>query len=185
MQDGQGNCNLVRTDAAAALADWLATDPTGSADPDYLIIGDLNSYDEEDPIGKLQSAGFTDMVKQFGGEKAYSYLFDAAVGYLDHALASPVLTQQITDTSVWAINADEPDILDYDTSFKKDAQDALYAPDAFRSSDHDPVIVGLNLYIVPRDKNQCKKDGWKDLRRNDGSEFRNQGLCIRYVNNGK
>jgi hypothetical protein len=96
-----------------------------------------------------------------------------------------VLTQQITDTSVWAINADEPDILDYDTSFKKDAQVALYAPDAFRSSDHDPVIVGLNLYIVPRDKNQCKKDGWKDLRRNDGSEFRNQGLCIRYVNNGK
>jgi predicted extracellular nuclease len=185
MQDGQGNCNLVRTDAAAALADWLATDPTGSDDPDYLIIGDLNSYDEEDPIVKLQSAGFADMVKQFGGEKAYSYLFDAAVGYLDHALASPVLTQQITDTSVWAINADEPDILDYDTSFKKDAQVALYAPDAFRSSDHDPVIVGLNLYIVPRDKNQCKKDGWKDLRRNDGSEFRNQGLCIRYVNNGK
>jgi len=185
MQDGQGNCNLVRTDAAEALADWLATDPTNSADPDYLIIGDLNSYDEEDPIVKLQSAGFVDMVKQYGGEKAYSYLYDSAVGYLDHALASSVLAQQITDTVVWAINADEPDILDYDTNYKKDAQDALYEPNAFRSSDHDPVIVGLNLYLVPRDKNQCKKDGWKDLRRNDGSQFRNQGLCIRYVNTGK
>src|SRR5690606_17343905 len=25
----QGNCNIVRTNAANALADWLATDPTG------------------------------------------------------------------------------------------------------------------------------------------------------------
>ncbi len=40
--DGQGNCNLTRTDAAKALVDWLATDPTGSGDPDFLILGDLN-----------------------------------------------------------------------------------------------------------------------------------------------
>lgn len=185
MNDGQGNCNGVRTDAAEALADWVATDPTNSADPDYLIIGDLNSYDEEDPIVKLQSSGFVDMVKQFGGEKAYSYVFDGQVGYLDYALASSVLAQQVSATSVWQINADEPDILDYDTSFKKDAQDALYAADAFRSSDHDPVIVGLDLYVVPRDKNQCKKGGWKNLYRNDGSEFRNQGKCVSYVNTGK
>jgi hypothetical protein len=30
-------------------------------------------------------------------------------------------------------------------SFKLPAQDALYAPDAYRSSDHDPVIIGLDL----------------------------------------
>ncbi|AEP28330.1 ExeM/NucH family extracellular endonuclease [Brumicola nitratireducens] len=185
VQDGQGNCNLVRTDAAKALADWLATDPTGSDDPDYLIIGDLNSYDKEDPIVALQASGFVDMVKQFGGEKAYSYVFDSQVGYLDYALATSVLAQQVTAVSIWSINADEPDILDYDTSFKATAQDALFAPDAYRSSDHDPVIVGLDLYIVPRDKNQCKKDGWKDLRRNDGSMFRNQGRCVSYVNTGK
>ena len=47
--------------------------------------------------------------------------------------------------TVWHINADEPDLIDYDTSFKQDAQDAIYAPDAYRSSDHDPVIVGLNV----------------------------------------
>ncbi|MCC6416609.1 MAG: ExeM/NucH family extracellular endonuclease, partial [Opitutaceae bacterium] len=47
--DGQGNCNRVRTRAAEALVAWLATDPTGAADPDYLIIGDLNSYAIEDP----------------------------------------------------------------------------------------------------------------------------------------
>lgn len=184
-QDGQGNCNTVRTKAAKALADWLATDPTKSDDPDYLIIGDLNSYNQEDPVVALTSLGYVDMLKKFAGKKTYSYLFDSEVGYLDHALASPILAQQVSATSVWHINADEPDILDYDTSFKKAAQDALYAPDAYRSSDHDPIIVGLDLYVVPRNKKQCKKGGWEELRRNDGSIFSNKALCIRYVNTGK
>jgi hypothetical protein len=43
----------------------------------------------------------------------------------------------------WHINADEPDVLDYDTSFKPAAQDALYEPNEFRSADHDAVVVGL------------------------------------------
>ena len=51
--DGAGNCNLTRTLAAQALVDWLATDPTGSGDPDFLIIGDLNAYDKEDPIDAI------------------------------------------------------------------------------------------------------------------------------------
>ncbi|MEW9798389.1 ExeM/NucH family extracellular endonuclease [Alteromonas sp. CYL-A6] len=185
MLDGQGNCNGVRTDAALALAEWLASDPTGSGDPDVLVIGDLNSYDKEDPIAALTDAGMTDMVAAFGGEFAYSYVFDGQIGYLDHALATSVLSGQVAGTDVWHINADEPDILDYDTSFKKAAQDALYAPDAFRSSDHDPVIISLNLNVVPEDKAQCKKGGWQSLFRHDGSTFKNQGLCIRYVNTGK
>ncbi len=35
------------------------------------------------------------------------------------------------------------------------------------------------------DKNSCKKDGWKDLERTDGSSFKNQGDCIQYLNTGK
>ena len=65
--DGQGNCNGTRTQAAAALADFLASDPTGSGDPDVLIIGDLNAYDEEDPIDTLKAAGYTDLNEVFGG----------------------------------------------------------------------------------------------------------------------
>ena len=141
----QGNCNGTRTAAAAALVDWLATDPTGSGDLDALIIGDLNSYDKEDPIEAIRATGYTDLVHQFQGEFAYSYLFDGQLGYLDTALTSPTLTSQVTGTTVWHINADEPDLIDYDMSFKSDAQDALFAPDPYRSSDHDPVIVGLDL----------------------------------------
>ena len=51
----------------------------------------------------------------------------------------------MTGTTIWHINADEPDLIDYDMSFKQPAQDALFAPDPFRSSDHDPVIVGLQV----------------------------------------
>ena len=143
--DGAGNCNLTRKAAAQALVDWLAGDPTGSGDPDFLIIGDLNSYDKEDPIDVLNTAGFQDLVFQYLGEGAYSYVFDGQTGYLDYQLAGESLQPQVTGATVWHINADEPDLIDYDTSFKQPAQDAIYAPDAYRSSDHDPVVVGLGL----------------------------------------
>jgi hypothetical protein len=141
----QGNCNVTRALSAQVLIDWLATDPTGSGDSDFLIIGDLNSYDKEDPIDVLTAGGFTDLLLHFEGEEAYSYLFDGQLGYLDYALANQSLLGQVTGTEVWHINADEPDIIDYDTTFKLAAQDALYAPDPYRSSDHDAVVVGLSL----------------------------------------
>jgi predicted extracellular nuclease len=55
--DGQGNCNLTRRAAADAEQRWLATDPTGSADPDVLLIGDFNAYAREDPITVLTASG--------------------------------------------------------------------------------------------------------------------------------
>ena len=144
--DGAGNCNLTRAEAAAALVDWIASDPTGSGDADALIIGDLNSYDKEDPIVVLTDGGYTDLSAMFNGESAYSYVFDGQIGYLDYALANPSLFAQVTGATEWHINADESDLIDYDTSFKQPAQDAIYAPDAYRSSDHDPVIVGFELH---------------------------------------
>ncbi|MGD8840206.1 MAG: ExeM/NucH family extracellular endonuclease [Gammaproteobacteria bacterium] len=143
--DGQGNCNLTRKAALEAEVAWLATDPTGSGDPDVLIIGDLNAYAKEDPIDVLTAAGYTDLQADRIGPSAYTYLFDGQLGYFDYALANAALDDQVTGITEWHINADEPDILDYDTSFKQNAQDAIYAPDAYRSSDHDPVIIGLDL----------------------------------------
>lgn len=144
--DGQGNCNLTRTQAAAALVDWLATDPTGSGDPDYLIIGDLNAYAQEDPVTTLKNAGYTNLIDYFVGAAAYSYVFNGQWGYLDHALASPTLLNQVTGAADYHINADEPGTLDYNTNFKSAGQLAsLYAADEYRTSDHDPVVIGLGL----------------------------------------
>ena len=142
MGDGQGNCNLTRKNAAIALTNWLATDPTGSGDPDFFIIGDLNSYAMEDPIIAIEDAGYTNLVKAFGGTWAYSYIFDGQAGYLDHALASPSAFSQVSGATMWHINTDEPSIIDYNVEFKSED---LYTPTPYRSSDHDPVIVGLNL----------------------------------------
>ena len=37
-------------------------------------------------------------------------------------------------------------MLDYNTDFKPAPQiQSLFEPDAFRSSDHDPVLIGLDL----------------------------------------
>jgi len=151
--DGAGNCNLTRKAAAQALVDWLDSDPTGSGDLDVMIIGDLNSYDKEDPIDAILAGpddtpgtfdDYVDMTFRFEGEYAYSYVFDGQIGYLDFAMTA-TLADQVTGTTTWHVNADEPDLIDYDMSFKLPAQDALYAPDFYRYSDHDPVIIGLNL----------------------------------------
>jgi predicted extracellular nuclease len=156
--DGQGNCNLTRLAAARAQVDWLATDPTGSGDPDFLIMGDLNSYDMEDPIDAVIAGpddvlgtpdDYTDLVKAFGGDTEYTFVFDGQTGYLDHGISNGALTPQVSGATVWHINADEPDLLDYDTTFKSPEQDALFEENAFRSSDHDPVIVGLDLNVAP------------------------------------
>ena len=159
LRDGQGNCNGTRTAAAEALARYLATDPTASGDPDILIVGDLNAYAREDPIGALQAAGYTDLIRRFVGADAYGYLFDGQLGYLDHALASPSLLRQVTGVTGWRINADEPPLFDYNDDVhdagerefeRKSAALPIYEANAFRSSDHDPVIVGLQLEKGPK-----------------------------------
>lgn len=143
--DGQGFWNAVRTDAAIALTNWLATDPTNSNDADFLILGDLNAYAQEDPITAIESAGYTDLVDQFVGEDAYSFVFDGQFGSLDYALANSSLTPQVTGVTEWHVNADEPDALDYNLDFGRNPS-IFDGEDPFRNSDHDPIIVGLDLY---------------------------------------
>ena len=159
LNDGQANCNLTRTSAATALANYLATDPTGSGDPDFLIIGDLNAYAMEDPITALTNAGYTDLINLFQGSSAYSFVFDGQLGYLDHALANGALLPQVTGVTEWHINADEVNVFDYnddirdipgEASFERETSiGPLYAPDPLRSSDHDPLLVGLGLDSIP------------------------------------
>ncbi|MEO6412814.1 MAG: Ig-like domain-containing protein, partial [Pedococcus sp.] len=144
--DGQGNCNQVRLNAVHELTQWLAGNPTATGDSDVLLVGDYNSYAMEDPIRALEDAGFVHLVKSRLGADAYSYAFDGQWGYLDHALASASLDAQVTGVADYHINSDEPSVLDYNTDFKTPAQVAsLYAPDQYRVSDHDPVLIGLAL----------------------------------------
>ncbi len=140
--DGQGNCNRTRSAAATALVDWVDADPTGSGDPDVLIIGDLNAYLMEEPLRVFRNAGMTNLIE--ATDRPYSYVYDGQAGALDHAVASKSLVAQVVETFEWHINADEPALLDYNLENGRDA--ARFDPDTpYRSSDHDPIIVGLDL----------------------------------------
>lgn len=144
---GQGNCNLTRTRAAEALTSFISTE---LPDTPVLIIGDLNAYAKEDPIVTIETAGYTNLVNSFTGDEAYSFAFNGEFGYLDHALANASAFEKVIDVTEWHINADEPIILDYNTNFKSDTQVVnYYAPDQYRMSDHDPVLVSLQLGNAP------------------------------------
>ncbi len=135
--DGQSCYNATRVAEANSTLSFLNTCKTYYDDEDVLIMGDLNAYAKEDPITALINGGYTDMHQVFGGDSAYSYLYQGQAGYLDHALASSSLKNQITGTQVFHINSDEPAMFEYGGS--------NYQPNMYRCSDHDPVVVGIHL----------------------------------------
>lgn len=143
LNDGQANCNLTRTYAAQAASIWLAEHYPQAP---VLLIGDLNAYAQEDPLSILKGADFTELFEHFDKPGAYSYVFSGESGQLDHALANSQLLSKVIDVTEWHINTDEPSSLDYNTEFKSDSQlVTLYNIDAYRSSDHDPIIISLLL----------------------------------------
>jgi len=146
--DGQACFNARRVAQANELMSWLSTDSELSSEPDVLIIGDLNSYAKEDPISTITNSGYINLINQFVGNQGYSYAFGGELGYLDHALASPSLLAKTLDATEWHINADEPRVLDYNVESKSaQQQNDFYAPDAYRMSDHDPLIVSLDIAL--------------------------------------
>ncbi|WP_299002193.1 ExeM/NucH family extracellular endonuclease [uncultured Shewanella sp.] len=141
LNDGQGNCNLTRTRAAVAASQWLSAT---YADKKILLMGDLNAYAQEDPLTALRLLGFHELFSYFDKEGAYTYVYSGGSGQLDHVLANEALLDNVIDVTQWHINTDEPRVLDYNLEYKSDTQqDVLYAEDAYRSSDHDPVLVSL------------------------------------------
>ncbi|MEO1287363.1 MAG: ExeM/NucH family extracellular endonuclease, partial [Chloroflexota bacterium] len=149
--DGVASWNQRRRDAVTALDAWLATNPTGTNDPDVLLIGDFNAYAMEDPIQDLIALGYANL----SDSDAHSFGFPLALGQspetqgwgtLDYAFANASLASQVTDAIEWHINSDEPIYIDYNLEYKpEEVIETLYLPDAYRASDHDPIVVGLSL----------------------------------------
>ncbi|KQV25779.1 MULTISPECIES: ExeM/NucH family extracellular endonuclease [unclassified Microcella] len=138
--DGQGFFTAERVEQANALAALVETLP-GEAGENVLLMGDFNSYSEEDPIQALTDAGWSDLVADLTDDQ-YTYTFDGELGSLDHAIASPGIAEQVTGVGVWSINSAE-------WSDRQYAFGATEAGTVFRSSDHDPVVVGLSTTPPP------------------------------------
>ena len=60
--DGQGCFNGTRTAQANRLLTWInGTVLPAAGDPDVLLLGDFNSYAQEDPMTTLSGGGYTDL----------------------------------------------------------------------------------------------------------------------------
>jgi predicted extracellular nuclease len=145
--DGQGCYNYTRTLQAQQLLVFIENLKQISGDEDVLVIGDLNSYGQEDPIDILTASGLINQIAAYVPlEERYSYVYYGEAGYLDHALSTTSMDSLITGVDIWHINADEPVILDYNTEYNPPE---LYNADPFRSSDHDPVVISMCEGIPP------------------------------------
>jgi len=147
--DGQGCWNATRVQQANRLRSFVAQVQSNAGTQDVILVGDFNAHGQEDPLHTLTGDGFIiDQVARYQPE-AYSYVFDGKAGRLDQGLSTPSMTAKILSAAPWHVNADEPTIIDYNLEFKKPAC-ATCGPDyytatAYKSSDHDPIVLGLSL----------------------------------------
>lgn len=168
--DLQGNCNNFRVSAARVVGEALK-----DIDGDVLVMGDLNAYGKEDPLltltdysqekygrdiytaayttiggGELQVEK-TKIEKGYGlhnlntllhGADTFSYTYSGELGNLDHALASSSLAQKVVAIEDWHINSLESNLFEYSSKYTGDMPKYK---DAFSASDHDPVIIAIDL----------------------------------------
>ena len=133
--DGQGASNPRRKAQARALVAFIngTVVPAGAAR--VVSAGDYNANYEEDPIDLLRAAGLVPATPPTSA----SYVFKGLIGSLDHAVVTANLVGFV-DVQKWHINSAEPYALEYDV-----AGEATDITTPFRSSDHDPVLIGVNF----------------------------------------
>ena len=145
--DGQGAFNATRRAQSLAICNYVDELSRQSKNPRVLVIGDLNAYGQEDPIDAMRARGLVDLNERFAEKGSsedqqghYSYIYAGQCGSLDHAMATESLAANVTKIATWHINADEPRFLDYNEEYNPQK---LYEANLFRSSDHDPVLIGI------------------------------------------
>ncbi|MEY2849462.1 MAG: hypothetical protein RI885_2129 [Actinomycetota bacterium] len=140
--DGQGFFNADRVAQATAvktLVDTITADPAKSSD--VVLLGDFNAYSEEDPIQVFTDAGYSDLLADTTDDQ-YTYEFNGELGSLDHAIATPSLAERVTGVTAWTINSPEWSEREY-------AFAATEPATPYRSSDHDPLKLGLSTAAAP------------------------------------
>ncbi|MFQ9339695.1 MAG: ExeM/NucH family extracellular endonuclease, partial [Actinomyces sp.] len=133
---GQGNANAIRVAQAASLASFAAR----FADKPTLLVGDFNSYSQEDPIKALEAAGW----ERVSGAGEASYVYAGRSGSLDHVFANAAAKPLLAGVTSWAVNAQESIAFEYSRA-GMNAHLAVEADNPYRSSDHNPELIGLML----------------------------------------
>ena len=97
------------------------------------MLGDFNAYSQEDPIQALQSSNLHRLETV-----NHTYVFKGKNGSLDHVFVSDNFKDHIDQVQTWNINSIYPSWINYSHNLA----DSSY----FRSSDHNPMVIGVNRY---------------------------------------
>ncbi|WP_172592194.1 ExeM/NucH family extracellular endonuclease [Subtercola boreus] len=138
---GQGAFNGDRTRQALALLDFAKTVSRASGTDRVFLVGDFNALSHEDPVLAIVAAGFADLG---AGTGKASYSFSGESGSIDHIFASVEAKALVTGTDIWNINSVEAPVRQYSAA-NANVSTFVNPKDPFRSSDHDPLVVGLAL----------------------------------------
>ena len=140
VDQGQGAYNGDRVRQAQALLAFADQQKAAARTDKVFLVGDFNSYAKEDPITTIVGAGYIDQVAKTGKQ---TYAFDGMIGSLDHVFASPAANAVVTGADVWNINSVESVALEY-SRYNYNVLN-FYEAGPYRSSDHDPIVLGLSL----------------------------------------
>ncbi|MDQ3628323.1 MAG: ExeM/NucH family extracellular endonuclease [Actinomycetota bacterium] len=139
-RDGQACFNGDRTRQAQALVTFADTVSGDAGIEKIFLLGDFNSYTEEDPLQVFEQAGWTNVAQTLTDKDTYS--FAGLSGSLDHVFASPEAFGEVTGADIWNINSGESPAYEY-SRFNYNITN-LYDESPYRSSDHDPIVVGID-----------------------------------------
>jgi hypothetical protein len=113
-----------RTAQARVVAEFVEQVLRASADARIVVLGDLNDFENTEPLQVLEGAGLEDLVTRVPLENRYSYVYLGNSQVLDHILVSKAMAAEA-----------EIDMVQVNSEF----------PAADRASDHDPVIARFSF----------------------------------------
>ena len=115
---------------------WAKGVATSSGTDNILIMGDMNAYRKEDPINSIREAGFTELMDDKPGDerqgRSHSFAYFGQHGTLDYAFSSDALFEKVQQAFIWDVNVALPSNMELPQPW-------------LRFSDHDPVVVDIDL----------------------------------------
>jgi predicted extracellular nuclease len=99
---------------------WMAADPEAAV----VVAGDLNDFDFSATLDLFRDASLTDLAAELSAGDRYSYIYQGNAQLLDHVLVSPSLVDGAA-ADIVHVFAD--------------------APARTRASDHEPLVVRIDL----------------------------------------
>lgn len=129
---------VQRKKIAKIVYDFVADIKSKNPDANVVSVGDFNDYQFADALKIHEGQLMTNMINKVEEKDRYTYLYQGNSQVLDHILVSNNLVKN-TEIDILHINADFTDM-------------------AGRASDHDPVMVQIDLHASGEEQEPIKAE---------------------------